>query len=207
MPSLSSITSYELPTQREMPASVASWGLDPARAALLIHDMQRYFLAPFQPFIRDPLVRNCQTLRTRCEALEIPIFYTAQPGDMTETQRGLLKDIWGPGMRAEPAHRAIVDELTPGPKDTILTKWRYSAFHRSGLLDQMRERGRDQLVICGVYGHVGILATALEAFSNDIQPFLVANAIADFSAEHHRMAIDYAANRCGVVLAVEEVFQ
>ena len=58
----------------------------------------------------------------------------------------------------------------------------------------MRGHGRDQLVICGVYAHVGILMTAHEGFSNDIQTFLVADAIADFSADFHRMALEYAAD-------------
>jgi trans-2,3-dihydro-3-hydroxyanthranilic acid synthase len=207
MSELSSTTTYTLPGEHEIPARIVPWCLDPMRTTLLVHDMQRYFLAPLSPSVRDPLVRNCQTLLTRCEALGVPVLYTAQPGGMTDTQRGLLKDIWGPGMQAIPSHREIVDELTPGSKSNILTKWRYSAFHGSGLLDLMREMGRDQLIICGVYAHVGILATAIEAFSNDIQPFLVANAMGDFSSEHHRMAIDYAAARCGVVLTTEEVFQ
>jgi len=207
MSELPSTTTYTLPDENEIPASIVSWCLDPTRTTLLIHDMQRYFLAPLSPSVRDPLVRNCKVLLTRCEALGVPVLYTAQPGDMTDAQRGLLKDIWGPGMRADPSHREIVDELTPGPKSTILTKWRYSAFHRSELLDLMRELGRDQLIICGVYAHVGILATAIDAFSNDIQPFVVANAVGDFSSEYHRMAIDYTATRCGVVLTTKEVFQ
>ena len=206
MSGLSAISSYALPTPGDVPHSTARWELDPDRTALLVHDMQRYFLQPFPVAVRDPLVRNCLHVRNRCEALGVPIFYTAQPGNMTEEQRGLLKDIWGPGMRADPADRQIVDELSPKACDRVLTKWRYSAFHRSDLLDMMRAQRRDQLIICGVYAHIGILVTAIEAFSNDIQPFLVADAIGDFSAEFHRMAINYAALRCAVVTTTQEVF-
>jgi isochorismate hydrolase len=207
VPGLAPIDVYPLPTMTELPANIAQWTLDPSRAMLLVHDMQRYFLAPFPEAVRDPLVRNCVLLRERCVAFEVPVRYTAQPGGMTEEQRGLLKDFWGPGMRVDPLDRRIVDELTPRPADTVFTKWRYSAFFRSDLLAQMREQGRDQLIVCGVYAHVGVLMTAVEAFTNDIQSFLVADAVGDFSAEHHRMALDYAASRCSVVTTTEEVFR
>lgn len=205
MAGLSAISSYSLPTLSDVPKSTAQWELNPDRSALLVHDMQRYFLRPFPAAVRDPLVRNCLNVRTRCKTLGIPIFYTAQPGNMTEEQRGLLKDIWGVGMRADPADRQIVDELSPDACDRVLTKWRYSAFYRSDLLEMMRLQGRDQLIICGVYAHIGILVTAIEAFSHDIQPFLVADAIGDFSAEFHRMAIDYAALRCAVVTTTADM--
>jgi isochorismate hydrolase len=153
--------------------------------------------------MRDPLVRHCAQLRERCAELGVPVFYTAQPGGMTDEDRGLLKDFWGPGMRVDPVDRQIVTELAPRPGDQVLTKWRYSAFFRSDLLAQLRDRGLDQLIVCGVYAHVGVLATALEAFTNDIQSFLVA----DFSADYHRLALDYAATRCSVVTTTEEVFR
>ncbi|MFJ5995657.1 isochorismatase family protein [Streptomyces sp. NPDC092370] len=207
MPGLAPIPAYPLPTTAELPTSTAQWTPDPRRAVLLVHDMQRYFLAPFPSSVREPLVRHCALLRERCVALGIPVFYTAQPGGMTEEERGLLKDFWGPGMRVDPADRLIVPELTPGPADQVLTKWRYSAFFRSDLLAHMRDQNRDQLIICGVYAHVGVLVTALEAFTNDIQPFLVADAVGDFSAEYHRLALDYAAARCSVVTTAEEVFR
>ncbi|MGS2589365.1 isochorismatase family protein [Streptomyces hebeiensis] len=207
MAGLAPIPAYSLPTAAELPTSTAQWTPAPSRAALLVHDMQRYFLAPFPPAVRDPLVRHCADLRERCAELDVPVFYTAQPGGMTDEDRGLLKDFWGPGMRVDPADRRIVTELAPRPADLVLTKWRYSAFFRSDLLARLRAQGRDQLIVCGVYAHVGVLATALEAFTNDIQTFLVADALGDFSADHHRLALDYAAARCSVVTTTEEVFR
>ena len=75
--------------------------LDPRRAVLLIHDMQRYFLRPF-PAGKAPaadLLRNATLLRARCAELGIPVAYTAQPDGMTEQQRGLLKDVCGLRLR------------------------------------------------------------------------------------------------------------
>lgn len=207
MTGIPAIKTYQLPRMGDLPANTARWTLDPARAVLLVHDMQRYFLAPFPRAVRDQLVRNCALLRARCAALGVPVAYTAQPGGMTEQQRGLLRDFWGPGMRMNPADRQIVEELAPAPADRVLTKWRYSAFFRSDLLAWMRREDRDQLIVCGVYAHVGVLMTTVEAFTNDIQPFLVADAVADFSADHHRMAVGYAAARCAVVTTAEEVFR
>lgn len=196
-----------MPSAGDLPPNTAGWVIEPQRAVLLIHDMQRYFLEPL-PVAgpRDDLVRNIALLRERCAQLDIPVAYTAQPGGMTVAQRGLLQDFWGPGMRVAPDDRQIIEPLAPSPTDWVLTKWRYSAFFRTDLLKRMRDAGRDQLVICGVYAHVGVLATAVEAFTNDIQPFLVADAVADFSADFHQMALAYAARRCAVVVFTKEAF-
>jgi isochorismate hydrolase len=97
--------------------------------------------------------------------------------------------------------------LAPGPFNRVFTKWRYSAFHRSELLPFLRAQGRDQLLICGIYAHVGCLITACDAFSHDIEPFLVADAVADFSAEYHRLALWYAAERCAATPPTSAVVQ
>jgi isochorismate hydrolase len=69
----------------------------------------------------------------------------------------------------------------------------------------MRGAGRDQLIVCGVYAHVGVLMSAVEAYTHDIETFLVADAVADFSATDHRMALEYAARTCAVVTTTKEV--
>ncbi len=199
MAGIPQIEPYPLPGETELPGNIAKWVAEPDRAVLLVHDMQRYFLRPLPGSLRTELVANIALLRDRCASLGIPVAYTAQPGGMTEEQRGLLKDFWGPGMGTDPADRDVLPELAPEPDDWLLTKWRYSAFFESELLRLLREHGRDQLLICGVYAHVGVLATAIDAFTHDIQPILVADALADFSREQHRMALDYGARRCAVV--------
>jgi isochorismate hydrolase len=199
------IAAYPLPCAGELPDNVAGWRVDADRAVLLIHDMQRYFVRPFPDQIAVPLVSTIAGVLDRCRGHGVPVAYTAQPGGMTAEQRGLLKDFWGAGMTVEPADREVVEPLTPLPADRVYTKWRYSAFHNSDLLADLRAAGRDQLVICGVYAHVGVLMTAVDAFTHGVQAFVVADGTADFSGEDHRLALDYAARRCAVVCAAKEV--
>ncbi|MFC0863872.1 isochorismatase family protein [Sphaerimonospora cavernae] len=207
MAGLSRIAPYLMPGVGDLPVNTVPWRVDPRRAVLLLHDMQKFFLRPFEAEASPAadLVENTTALRTRCAGLGIPVAYSRQPGDMTAEQRGLLRDFWGSGMTADPSHRDIIAPLAPGSGDWVFTKWRYSAFHRTALLERIRESGRDQLIITGVYAHVGILATAVDAFTHDIQPFLVADAIADFSAAEHRMALDYAARRCAVTVTTGQL--
>lgn len=201
------IEPYPMPDIAGLPPNVASWQVDPGRAVLLIHDMQRYFLAPFPP-AESPavdLMTNAVRLRERCRALGVPVAYTAQPGGMSDADRGLLRDLWGPGMAAQAQHNEIVPALAPEPGDRVFTKWRYSAFHRNDLLPFLRSQGRDQIVLCGVYAHVGVMISACEAFTNDIETFLVGDAVADFTAAYHRLALEWSALRCAVVCTTDSV--
>jgi bifunctional isochorismate lyase/aryl carrier protein len=201
------IASYRMPGAGDLPDPAVPWRPHPDRAALLVHDMQRYFLRPFaagqSPL--SELVANVAQLLVAARAARIPVLYTAQPGGMSRADRGLVHDFWGPGMGTDEADRGILDDVAPEPGDTVLTKWRYSAFHRSDLAERLRRCGRDQLVVCGVYAHMGCLITAADAFSHDIQPFLVADALADVSLQEHLMALRYAAGRCAVPLCTADV--
>ncbi|WP_329537927.1 isochorismatase family protein (plasmid) [Streptomyces sp. NBC_01450] len=200
------IVPYPLPCEGDLPAPRVTWTAEPGRSVLLLHDMQRYFLEPLPDSLRQDLVRGAAQLRERCAALGVPVAYTAQPGGMSDEQRGLLKDFWGPGMRPAPEDREVVEALAPADGDWLLTKWRYSAFFRTDLLQRMRAEGRDQLVLCGVYAHIGVLATAVDAFAHDIQPFFVADATADFSQDDHRSALTRAAELCALVTTAKAVF-
>jgi bifunctional isochorismate lyase/aryl carrier protein len=100
---------------------------------------------------------------------------------------------------------AFVPPITPDPDDIVVRKRRYSAFHGTGLAARLRALGRDQVIVAGVFAHIGCLATANDAFAYDLEAFLVGDAVADFSARHHRLALDYAASRCAVVLSTDRV--
>ncbi|GAA5787500.1 hypothetical protein GCM10007860_34170 [Chitiniphilus shinanonensis] len=203
------IQDYPVPTGVSLDRPPLPWQVAPERAALLIHDMQNYFVGRYASagFVAT-LVRRIDALRQRCHALGVPVFYTAQPGDQPRAARGLLMDFWGPGMPQAGDGRAIVAGLEPRDgHDEVLVKHRYSAFARSDLQARLQRAGRDQLVICGVYAHIGCLVTATDAFMADIEPFLVADALGDFSLAHHEMALRHVAHCSGKVVSSAELLQ
>lgn len=204
---LPTIAPYRVPTESELPDGKVSWTPDAARAVLLVHDMQRYFVSAYEDSV-EPLstvVPNIARLRSRAHKLGMPVVYSAQPGDQSARDRRLLSEFWGPGLSAIEEHESIIPELEPAADDVLLTKWRYSAFQRTDLLRWLHDWERDQLIVTGVYAHMGCLMTACEAFMQDIQAFLVGDAVADFSLDDHRMTLRYAALRCGVATSTERV--
>lgn len=203
------LAAYKLPTADELPKNKVGWSIDPKCAALLIHDMQDYFLdfwGEDSAFIRD-LVHKVQELRKFCKSVGIPVYYTAQPVEQSPEDRALLSDVWGPGITAHPSRKNVVSALEPEADDKVLVKWRYSAFQRSPLEDLLKQSGRSQLIICGVYAHIGCMATAVDAFMRDIKPFLVADALADFSREKHLTALEISAGSCGKVVMLDQIVE
>ncbi|WP_280433711.1 isochorismatase family protein [Nocardia brasiliensis] len=198
------IAPYSIPARADVAVNRVAWTLDSSRAALLIHDMQRYFIDAFQ-LDQEPIstaVANIRRLRKQCNEAGVPVVFTMQPGDQHPSRRGILADFWGSGLSNGP-EAEVVAELAPGPADIQVTKWRYSAFQRTDLRELLNHYNRDQLIITGVYAHMGCMLSAAEAFMNDIQPFLVLDATADFGRDEHLMAMDYVARRCGAVTTTD----
>lgn len=198
---------YALPTALDLPENKVDWAFEPARAALLIHDMQEYFLNFWgdDSEMMDTVVANIAALRDFCKKNGIPVYYTAQPKEQSDEDRALLNDMWGPGLTRSPEQQRVIAALAPDEADTVLVKWRYSAFHRSPLEQMLKESGRNQLIITGVYAHIGCMTTATDAFMRDIKPFFVADALADFSRDEHLMSLKYVAGRSGRVVMTDEL--
>ncbi|KAB1659953.1 isochorismatase family protein [Pseudoclavibacter sp. CFCC 13796] len=198
---LDAIVDYVPPCPTELPSNRVSWSIDPSRAMLLVHDMQQHFLSSYPPesTALNTAVDNIVRLRDIAVAHGVPVVYSAQPPAQDAQRRALLTDFWGPGLQTDDEAR-LIDSLGPVDESQIMTKWRYDAFERTDLTDRLQRAGRDQLIVVGVYAHIGCLATALSAFMKDVQPFLIGDALADFSAAHHQQALAYAAERCARVV-------
>lgn len=206
---ISRLEDYEPVNLTECDSSRVSWQVDAQKSALLIHDMQDYFLNFYEKESQliAGVIDYIRQLKQWAKQNGIPVYYTAQPKNQTPEERGLLTDMWGAGLTDPSKHdqENIVQELIPDADDTVLTKWRYSAFYKSSLLNDLKKQQKNQLIICGVYAHIGVLQTAAVAFMSDIKPFVVADAVADFSRENHLFALNYVQRNLGRVFMTSDL--
>nr|WP_042185047.1 isochorismatase family protein [Kibdelosporangium sp. MJ126-NF4]CEL16477.1 Isochorismatase of siderophore biosynthesis [Kibdelosporangium sp. MJ126-NF4]CTQ90429.1 Isochorismatase (EC 3.3.2.1) of siderophore biosynthesis [Kibdelosporangium sp. MJ126-NF4] len=191
------------------PDQKMNWTPDADRAALLVHDMQHYFVKVFagnkEPYLQ--LIGNIRRLLDAAHAAKIPVLYSGQPGGMTRAQRGLGYDINGPGMPDDDKERAVVAPIKPSDSDTFVTKWRDNAFHSTNLEQLVRWHRRDQLIVCGIYAFTGVTVTSAHAYWNDIQPFIISDAVADLTAQRHKDALAWGAARTSRILTTDAALE
>lgn len=78
----------------------------------------------------------------------------------------------------------FVDGLFTDPGDIIVDKTRMNAFFGTGLGEELRSRGVDGVVVCGVVAKWCVHATYFGAFEADLCPYLLKGGSASFDPEH-----------------------
>ena len=112
----------------------------------------------------------------------------------------------GGGGRALPADWAvIVPELGPQPGDVVITKRQWGAFYGTELDLQLRRRGVDTIILCGISTNVGVESTARDAYERGYQQVFVEDAMSAREAEDHRQTVRSLFPRIGRVRSTEEI--
>lgn len=83
----------------------------------------------------------------------------------------------------------VIDELKPEPTDMILPKRRFSAFFKTDLDQQLRDRGVDTIVVTGITTEVCVLTTAMDGFCHDFYVFLLEDCTASQTPEVHQACL------------------
>jgi nicotinamidase-related amidase len=73
------------------------------------------------------------------------------------------------------------------PPATVIDKTRYSAFAEPGMIDHLRQREADALIVSGSETDVCVLATVLDAVDIGYRVIVVRDAICSSSDEGHEM--------------------
>ncbi|WP_157185019.1 isochorismatase family protein [Actinomyces sp. oral taxon 170] len=202
---IQSIEAYTFPSEDEISEAQPLWRVKGEGLTVLVHDVQRYFIDPYEQPLRSKLLTNIARIVQAARVAGYEVIYTAQPGGMTPVQRGLLFDVWGPGMDTEQAHTEIAHAVRPEQDERVFTKWRYSAFHGNDLWPHLQDRNCKELVVCGVYASVGILATCIESFSNDVRTFVPFDGIAGFDRVSHVSTCRYLNQNASAVLSTDSL--
>ncbi len=180
---------------------------DPARSALLVIDMQRYFLRPsshaYLP-AATAIVENVRSLAVAYRRLRLPVIFTKQ-AFLPDEDAGLMGRWWGDVLREGDPLARIIDALKPGPKDTVLRKSKYSAFSGTPLADILRASGVEQVLISGVMTHLCCETTARDAFSLGYEVYIPVDATATQSEELHVASLRTLASGFAMPVTVRDV--
>ena len=193
--------------------------LDPAKTALVVVDMQNYFMADGEPACAPAareIVPNVNRLAAAMRDVgglvvwiqteakpETPVdwanhYECVTPEAKAKRQRNLGKD--GSGFPLWPA-------LEAKPTDTRVIKTRYSAFigNSSNLEQVLRARSIDTIVITGVATNVCCESTARDGMMLGFRTLMVSDGNAAFTQENHEHCLRNFLIQFGDVQTTDEV--
>jgi nicotinamidase-related amidase len=101
----------------------------------------------------------------------------------------------------------FVPEIAPVPSDVIIAKKQWGAFYGTDLELQLRRRGVDTIVLCGISTEYGVESTARFAYEYGFQLIFAEDAMSSMSAEAHNAAVSFIFRRMGRVRKTGEILK
>ncbi len=183
--------------------------LEKSTTALIIIDLQKGILDPEPvPFGREHIVRQAAVLGHAFVQAGSTIVLTTTgfaPG-YADAPKGLADSPWELPKVGLPADFAmLVPEIDDLPAAVRITKRQMSAFFGTELDLQLRRRGCQTVVICGVATNFGVEATARAAFDLNYNVVLASDACGSVAPGLHEFATEKILPRIARVRQTSEI--
>lgn len=164
------------------------FNINPKKTALLIIDMQKFFLnSNNSTFTESGLVilNNIQMLLTQFRKNNIPVIFTQHVHDEMGYDLGIMKWWWQDNCMTNNPEKDICDELKPIIGEKVIVKHRYSAFYNTDLEVTLRGMQIEDLVITGIMTNMCCESTARDAYFRDYRVSFLADATGSICEEMH----------------------
>ncbi len=116
----------------------------------------------------------------------VPVVYSRNAPRPTRAEAGGWASKLGTVDESPRAHD-IVDEIAPQPGDLVVTKSKPSVFFATPLVTWLIQLGVDTVLLAGGSTSGCVRASSVDAFSYNLNPFVVAEATFDRSETSHRV--------------------
>jgi nicotinamidase-related amidase len=164
----------------------------PDHAALLVIDMQRFFLDPASPTYTCggvAVIPNLQRLIAAFRDAGRPVIFARHVHHPQRLDAGIM-EWWWKGMCIEGAPESEVHpDLAPLPNEKQVLKHRYSAFYNTDLDTVLRCLKIEELVIGGIMSNMCCESTARDAYFRDYRVFFLADGTGSINEEMHQATL------------------
>jgi nicotinamidase-related amidase len=152
----------------------------PDRCALLVIDMQQYFLS-----IAAPILGNVLSVVEACRSRDVQTIFTRHGHRDVSEDGGMLAEWWEDLIEYGSSDWELIKSIKAPDIDEIVEKNRYSVFKGTGLDKNLKSRKIEELIIIGVMTNCCCETTARDAFVRDYRVFFVSDATATVNDELH----------------------
>lgn len=180
--------------------------LEPKKTALLVIDMQEFFLDPnshaFVPSA-PTIIPNIQKLQNYFITHKMSVIQT-QHGN-TKENAGSMAKWWGNHfLRNDDPKTKIISELQQ-PAAKVIKKTQYDAFYNTNLEHELKSVNMEQLIITGVMTHLCCDTTARAAFTRGFEVVFAVDAAATYNQQLHLGTLRNLAHGCALPLLTDEI--
>jgi isochorismate hydrolase len=190
------------------PHNVRRQLLDSGSSALLVVDMQNYFLdesCGAWMNAAPAILPNVCGLVDAFRNAGLPVFFTTHVHENLEIDGGMMAQWWHDLIMKGTADAEIYAALAPRADEKVIQKTRYSAFFGTELDASLRQLGVKDLVITGVMTNLCCESTARDAFMRDYRVFFVMDATAATSEDFHLSTLRNLAYGFAVIVEAREI--
>ncbi len=177
---------------RIAPFNIHQMQLNKDKAALLVIDMQKFFLDPASPSFTCgglAILPGLRRLITSFRDAGRPVIYTKHVHHPGLFDAGIM-EWWWDGMCLEGSPESEVHEdLAPLPNEKIVLKHRYSSFYNTDLETILRCLKVEDLVITGIMTNMCCESTARDAYYRDYRVFFPADGSGSINEEMHMASL------------------
>lgn len=183
--------------------------LESRRTAMVVIDLQKGIVGfPGSPHSTGSVVTNAAALieaarGAGAQPILVHVDRSPDGGD------GLHPACDQPMMRAghvpPPDWSELIPELNRQPGDLVVLKRQWGAFYGTDLELQLRRRGLDTILLCGIATEFGVESTARDAYERGFELVFAEDAMTGRDAESHTHATARIFPRIGRVRSTAEI--
>lgn len=183
--------------------------IDAKKTALVIIDLQEGIL-PFAggPHTASDVVTRAAHLADKCRAVGAPVVMV-RVGWSADFAEALKQPV-----DAQAGAHALPDNWWTYPQalgkhesDIEVTKRQWGAFYGTDLELQLRRRGIDTIILCGISTNIGVESTARNAWELGFNLIIAEDACSAVSTEQHQGSMTHIFPRIARVRSTEEIAQ
>ncbi len=170
------------------PFNTHAMQLNREKAALLVIDMQYFFLDPASPSYTcggPAILPKLQKVIHAFRQANRPVIYTRHVHHPDYLDAGIMAWWWEGMCKEGTPESEIHQDIAPRPNEKVIFKHRYSAFYNTDLETVLRSLKVEELVVAGIMTNMCCESTARDAYFRDYRVFFLADGTGSVTEEMH----------------------